>query len=236
MSTALTTFQTQVDLLINADNDEFAAASRQAEIKHAVEAYSGDKPLEVSTDVTGDAGNYYPLTGVSAVLTSWSEGFSRVVSIEYPAATVASDETPVMLEPRDWDDDYWAGGVRYLRLPNHAPTATEKLRVRYTAPYVWTASAVDTPVGDFYAICCLAASFCCAAIAARYSRTSESSLSADSVSHRSRGDMFASRAKEFDKAYRAHVGARARGSAQFINWDTAPGWPSGRQYLYHRGR
>lgn len=236
MSTALATFLTQVNLLINADNDEFAEASRQAEIKHAVETYSGDKPLETSADVTGDGGHFYPLTGAGAVLTSWSDGFSRVVSIEYPAAVVASNESPVMLEPKDWDDDYWAGGVRYLHLPNHSPAATEKARVRYTAPYVWASSATETPAGDFYAICCLAAAYCCQAIAARYSRTSESSLSADSVNHRSRGDMFASRAKEFEKAYRSQVGERGRGDALFVDWDTAPGGLSGRQYLYHRGR
>jgi len=279
----------QVDGILSADNGELSQLRRQRIIKSAVERYSQDRPDDVATDVTGDGGKYY---GIAASLTSWIEGNSRVVSVEYPAATVASDEQPTMLEAEDWLDDYWAGGTRYLFLPNHSPASTEAMRVLYTVPYAWTASTVttavlqvahgfttssviyldpddstwksaasaeiathtvsvvtdadnftanvyeaDIPAGDFFALCNLAAGLCCEAIATKYSRTSDSPIGLDSVDHPSRAPEFAQRAKELIDMYEDHMGLNAEqvrtGSGAFVDMDTAPGWPSGRQYLFH---
>jgi len=237
VTTALTVFQAQVDALLTANDDELSAANRQAMIKAALGQYSSDRPDTQVDDVTGDAGRYYVL---STSLTAWSEGFSQILSIEYPAATVASDETPQYLEPEDWRDDYWAGDVRYLYLRNHAPAATETMRITYTLPFAWASSPLvtTTPPGDFFPICDLAAAICCHAIATRYSRTSESTLGADSVDHNSRGRNFAARAKEFEARYKDHMGL-GKGPApagEFVDWDTAPGWPTGRSYMFHGNR
>jgi hypothetical protein len=140
MAISLAVFRAQVDGLLSADDDELSELSRERNIKAALERYSHDAPDEVTTDVTGDGGKYY---AIGTSLTSFVEGFSRIVAIEYPAPTIASDEAPTYLEPEDWDDDYWASGVRYLWLPNLAPPNTEKLRIRFTAPYDWTASALN---------------------------------------------------------------------------------------------
>jgi len=241
MSSALSMFLAQVDYLIAASDGELAEAARQAMIKAAVETYSIDRPDTQVDDVTGDAGRYYDLADK---LSAWSEGFSRVLRIEYPAATVASDEAPIYLDPEDWQDDYWADNVRYLYLPRHAPAATESMRITYTVPWVWSGDpeVTTTPVQDFYAICHLAAANCCRAIAAKYSRTNDSTLGADSVAHVTRADMFGRRAKEFQALYREHLGLDGgdgkgeRASGTFVDWDTAPEWPSGRQYVFHRNR
>ena len=135
MTISLNTFQSTVDGIISANDDELSLVDRNDMVKAAVERYSHDIPDEITTDVTGDAGRYY---GIAAKLTSWSEGFSQVISIEYPAATIANDEAVTLLDPEDWDDDYWATAVRYLYLPNHAPAATEAMRVRYTACLLYT--------------------------------------------------------------------------------------------------
>jgi hypothetical protein len=292
MAISLTVFRAQVDGLLSADNDELSQLRRERQIKAALERYSRDRPDEVTEDITGDAGKYY---GIVASLTSWVEGFSRVVAIEYPAPTVASDEAPTYLEPEDWDDDYWDGTTRYLWLPNHAPSAAEALRVRYTAPYAWTASTTittavadvghgfsvddwlykeelswveatdariathqvsavadvdnytralleaDPPVQDFFAICNLAGGLCAQAIADKYSRTSDSTIAVDSVDHLSRADQWSRRARELMALYADHMGIGGDGDAgttapaagDFVDWDTAPGWPTGRDYLFH---
>lgn len=144
MALALSLFLAQVDGLIAALETELSQVDRYRLIKAAVAEYSNDRPLIVWGDVTGDAGKYYPLTGVGAVLSQWVEGFSRVVSIQYPAPTIASDETPIYLEPENWDDNYWASSIRYLFLPNHAPAATETMRIGYACPYPWTKSTTLT--------------------------------------------------------------------------------------------
>ena len=243
MTTALTVFRAQIDYLLTADNDELSQNARDEMLKAAVERYSLDRPKERTQDVTGDAGKYYPLTGGSAVLSNWSDGFSRILGIEYPAATIASDEAPQYLEPEDWDEDYWvdsSGDIRWLYLPNHAPVATESMRIKFSQPYAWSGSpeVTDTPVLDFFAICHLAAALCCRAIAAKYSRTSDSSITADSVNHTTKAGEFSRRAKEFEALYNQHLGLGAEtvraAAGEFVDMDTAPGWPSGRQYLYHR--
>lgn len=290
MAITLTVFRAQVDGLLTADDKELSQLRRERLIKAAVERYSNDKPDEITTDLTGDGGNYYVINTTN--LPSWSEGFSQVIAIEYPAPTVASDEAPVRLDPEDWDDDYWAGGVRYLYLPNHAPAATEAMRIRYTSPYDWSASSVteavartahgylvddylykedltwyeatdariatyivsavadvdnytrallevDPPPQDFFAICYLAAGLCAQAISDKYSRTSDSTISVDSVDHLSRADQWSRRARELIDLYEQHLGLGVDAgigmlpAGEFVDWDTSP---PGRRYLYHGDR
>lgn len=142
---SLTVFKAQVDEILQAAVEEISTAARQEMIKAAIERYSRDKPDERTEDLVGDAGKYYPL---ATSLDHWSDGFSIIKAIQYPAPTIANDEQPVYLETKDWDDNYWAevAGVqtRYLYLPNHAPAATEAMRILYTLPYTWVASATTT--------------------------------------------------------------------------------------------
>lgn len=289
MAISLTVFRAQVDGLLSADDDELSQLRRERLIKAALERYSHDAPDEITTDVTGDGGKYY---AIGTSLTSFVEGFSRILTIQYPAPAVASDEAPTYLEPEDWDDDYWASDVRYLWLPNLAPPATEALRIRFTAPYAWSASSVteavakvahgyvvddylyledfdwveatdariathivaavadvdnytrallevDPPVQDFFAVCDLAGGLCAQAIADKYSRTSDSTISADSVDHLSRADQWSRRARELIALYEQHLGlgdgegVNVQGAGEFVDWDTAPSWPRGRRYLFH---
>jgi hypothetical protein len=185
----------------------------------------------VTVDVSGDGGNYY---GIVAALTSWSEGFSQILAIEYPAPTVASDEAPVYLDPEDWDDDYWDGSTRYLYLPNHAPAAADAMRIRYTTPYTETAGSFDIPPQHFYAVCNLAASLCAQAIANKYSRSSDASIAADSVDHMTRASEWAARARELKRAYRDQLNIQDSGGQPFgvfVDWDTAPS--ESRRWLHH---
>lgn len=292
MTTALSLFQTQVGYQVQATTGELPTVNLIEMIKGAVEEYSRDLPDFRVEDVTGTASRYYVL---STILDRWDEDFSRVIALEYPAAAIDSNETPVYLEPEDWIDDFWAevssAQTRHLYLPYHSPAATETLRVRYTLPYFWfagssttavaqsahgfvvddyvyllsstwfstddaraathrvsvrddlnnfTAAALvtDIPLPDFYAISNLASSLCCRIIASKYASASDTTIGADSTAHSTRSAEYAARATDFRKLYRGHMGLdvedrTVQGSAEFVDFDTKPAWPQGRQFIYH---
>lgn len=103
----------------------------------------------------------------------------------------------------------------------------------------FTAAELQTTVlvGDFFAVCHLAAGLCCHAVAAKYAKLGHSTIAADATSHQTRSGEFARRGKEFIALYEKHLGRgetrEVRGAGDFIDWDTAPGWPAGRQYVFH---
>lgn len=290
MAFPLSFFLAHVDNLIDADSDILPELARYRQILAAVDRYSMDAPQEIAADVTGAATRYY---AIAANLTSWVEGLSHVVSIQYPAPTIASNETPVYLDDDDWRDDYWQAvtgtQTRYLYLPNHQPAATETMRITYTCPYAWSASTVtevitqsghafvagdyvyqatdtlkwtagdvrtsthivtakttDTftvallqcsiPPADFFAVCNLAASFCLRAMAAKFAKTSDSTISADSVNHDARSGTHAARAKDFLQQYNAHMGldkeSEVKAAGMFVDLGLGDTAGEGRPYLH----
>ena len=220
-------------------DDELVNQTLYDLVAEAVEMYSQDFPDELTVDVTGDGGRYYD---IATLLTSWSESFSRIIEIQYPAPVLASDETPIYLEPDDWSDNYFEGSTRYLFLPNHTPSSTETMRIRYTTNYqLDTSNTYDIPPNDHSALVNLSASLVCRAIATQYARTTDSTIAADSVDHSGRSERFNTRATEFMNAYNDHKDRvlgdahRDRPAGMFLSLDTSPDWPSGRQYLFRRG-
>lgn len=288
MSISLSVLLAQVDSEISGIDSELAEYRRLRVIKAAVSQYERDVPQEIVEDVTGDGGRYYAL---ASELTSWVEGGSYVRSVEYPAATVADDDTPQLLDPEAWDANYFDGSTRYLYFPMHSPAATEAFRVRYTAPLVWSAATATTdveqgdhglqaddyvyfdgslwleaddiliathqvsaaadadnftvkvlqvtiPASDFFAVCKLGAAMCAEAIAAKYSRTSDTTITADSVQHLTRAQQWAARARDFAKQYREMLGLPAPGekpskkpAGTIVQWQTKP--EHTRRYLFH---
>lgn len=298
MAFLITQFFVQVDNSIpDRMTTEASDANIYQQIKQAVIDYGRIKPDTLTVDLAGDGGRYYAINTTN--FPGYSDGFSRIASIEYPAYAVSSDETPVFLDPENWNEDYYdANEVRYLYLPNHAPASTELMRIRFQGAYLWAAStttvsvtqtshgfsvsdyiyknssnvwvnagttanvlathqvsavadantftakvlSVDIPEMDFFAVCNRAACIVCTEIAARYSRTSDSTISADSVNHTSRAKEFSNRAKEFCQRWEAHLGIGASAeqksyvpASEFVDWDTAPGWPGNRQFIFHGG-
>ncbi len=291
----LSLFRTQIDALIAASDKEMSQINRDYQIKAAIQRYNHDVPKLEVDDVTGDGGKYYAIT---TELGSWVEGESRIVQIEYPAATIASDEMPIYLEDSDWQDDYWADVsgtlTRHLFLPLHAPAATETMRVSYTVPYTWAAGtttstiaqtshgfslndalwyddgewksagntynilathiastitdannfvatelAVDIPQHDFFAVCNLGAGLICCALATKYSRTNDSTISTDSANHPTRAQEFRQQCNRFVAMYNEHFSLgkfadQSEAPAQaFADWNTLADWPGKRRWLFH---
>ncbi len=280
-------------------DEEMATIDLNQQIKQAVSAYSQDKPDTIASDFSGDGGKYYNLF---TSLTSYEDGFSRIQTISYIAATIADDELPNYLEAQDWDEDFYAGGIRFLFFPNHSPSSTETVRVTYSAIYSWsagttttavsqtthgfsvndfvyqnasstwvsagigatanllathqvttvtdadnftaTALAISVPETDFFAICNKAACLICRSIAERYARTGDSTITADSVNHTTRSELFSDRADEFCKLYNDHIGINfdsdgnkiEPGHAEFITFDDPVFFPGSRRLLFHTRR
>lgn len=236
-------FLQTVNVMIKASdtNEDLSSADVKNRIRDAVQQYGAELPDVVTEDESGDGGIFYAISA----LASWSEGFSSILQIEYPAQTIASDNQPTFLEDDDFDSDYWDGATRYIRFINVTPAATETFRVRYTAPYVFanTPETVDIPGEHFYALCKKAACLSCRAIAAKYSRLGDSPVGAGSGAHVPKANEFKLRADDYCAEYRREVGLPAIDSASpnkaagsYSNMDTAPEWPSGRAYVYHRNR
>lgn len=130
-------------------------------------------------------------------------------------------------------------GTTWVETPDQR-IATHIITVQPSADAA-TAALLQTtlPVNDFFALCNLAAGYCCQAIADKYSRTSDSGINADSVGqHVTRAAEFARRAKELIALYEKHLGigeeeGRFNPAGEFISLDVSPGWPSSRQYLFH---
>lgn len=289
MAILISTFLSHVDGLVDADDNIMSQIRRYRNVVAAVERYSNDRPDTQTDDSAGDGGNYYVLT---STVDNWTEGFSKVIRIQFPAPVIASDEMPVNLDQEDWQDDYWADvsgtQTRHLYLPRHAPAATDTMRITYTIPWIWTASGTTTPVAqnshgfsvndyvfldttwqsgnllisthqvtvvtdtdnftaatlntdvateDFFAICHLSASRICQALATKFAATGSTLLNVDSSFHVSKAREYMRRAEEYMDLYLDHMGLLEglKPASQFVDLDTMPGWPAGRQYIFHHG-
>jgi len=125
----------------------FPTLIRYRQVKAAHEQYCRDWPDLGLAESAGDGGRYYAIT---SLISDWVEGFSQVRSVEYPAATFSSDESPAMLKRADWRDDAWAlvstVRTRHLYFPAHAPASTETMRITYTRPWLFSESSTVTSV------------------------------------------------------------------------------------------
>lgn len=196
----------------------------EACILGAAKRYSTDRPQEMVEDVESDGSRYLPLPA------DYEDGFSVILAMEFPI----DDEPPYYLDSR-WVDLYRRPEDLVLRLDSRYVTVPdgEDVRVTYTGRRQFAASAEDTTVldRDFEAVCDLATSACCDAIAQKYARTHEPVLNADGVAFRDKADVWASRAKRFESRYRDAVGPPI--ASAVINWDAPASWRGG-AWLNHR--
>ncbi|MBP8980847.1 MAG: hypothetical protein KBG09_06345 [Syntrophobacterales bacterium] len=170
-------------------------------INAAVKTYSGHRPRIVVEDENGNGGFDYPLS----LLADWSEGFSIIKTIEYPVDDTS--ETASVLEDDAWRI-YEKPTGKYLRFLEDKPTATEDVRITYTALHICTDLTCTVPDGDEEAVQALAAANFCDMLAAYYAQTRDSLIQADSVDHKSQAGEYAARARTYRKYYDDHLGVK----------------------------
>lgn len=201
-------------------------------IRQAVTRYSVDRPCEVVADVNGLGTRYLALPS------DFEEGFSVVRAIEYPI----SSDPPAYLDPRDvgfYRTPAVVGppavpATLGLRSTWNIDTGTANVRIVYTGRRTLGATTAETTVldGDFDALCDLATSNCCDAIAQKYARTHEPILGASGVAYGDKAEVWGKRARRYEARYRTEMGPRI--ASVTINWDSTAQWGwGGGNWLNH---
>lgn len=167
----------------------------------AMNEHSKHRPLIVVEDEAGAGAFDYAVSALAL----WSDGFSVIKQVEYPvndtvqAASILQDDTWAIYKKPAGD---------FLRFLENEPTATESFRVTYTAPHTCTDTACTVKSADEEAVQLLAAAHFCNMLATYFSQTQDSTISADSVDHKSKASEYSSRAKTYRKLYFDHLGIR----------------------------
>src|SRR5574337_639880 len=129
MPTAWTTIQPIVKLLVNDKAGKLVDyADYDLLIAQAVKGrYSQDRPLVKAKDYTGDGSTYaltLPAATGNPAVYGWIEGFSSIVSLEYPTG----NRPPTYLDPRELSVDWVSATTKKLLLAETSsltdPTAT----------------------------------------------------------------------------------------------------------------
>lgn len=220
-----------------------AGGDLDAFIEEAVKEYSRARPQVIVEDEAGDGGFDYQLTGTGGtnLLASWEKGFSEIRKLVHPVDDASATEQVVD------EDDFViitkvtgtpAEGRDFLRFFAATPTSTERFRVFYTARHVLSQTTSTLPAADDEAVSSLAAAMACEALSARYAGTKDASLDADSADYRSRSAEYRQLARQYYRAFLAHMGIReeatAPGEGVLVDLDLGFQWQ--RPFLFHGGR
>lgn len=201
------------------DPDDYLAAVEAAVLK-----YSQHRPATLVAEITGNSTNDLTLP------TDWVDGFSAIVSAEYPM-----DQIPAVFVDANEVYTFKKASGLVLRLENDKPVSPAKVRFTYTGYHlagvdgaVGTAAASSIPDGDFEAVAALAASYACTQLATQYASGVDPGISADMVDGTSRAEEFRKRSAELEQRYLSAMGLRSMiemgGNGQsFIDLDTTIG-------------
>jgi hypothetical protein len=209
-----------IETLVPGDHPLEYSQKELAAIK-AMPVYSEYKPVKYVQDFSGDGTQVYD---IFPSITTWSEGFSEITGVEYP---VDDDEPAVILDlGEDYEVQTFPTGNK-LRFLKDTPAATEEFRVITTGLRDYsTVQAVDEQ-----AVISLAAGYFAEMLATWYSQTSDSTIRADSVDHKSRASEYAARAKILIACFYDHMIGKAgqdgvkRPAYGGVTWDsTSDGW------------
>jgi len=175
-------------------------------IAQAVETYSAHVPFYVSKKVTGTGSQNYLLSTIFGSL--WLKEFSFISSIEFPSGSNPEE----MLDANDYsiyDDGTAQDGTNLiLRFKNETPLTTQsfvvKILVDRSLPRGGTQNFPDTNY-NFMNITTLAASLCCAALAASFAQSIDKSISVDAVAMSEKTRKYMELAKMYLAQYKAVV-------------------------------
>lgn len=183
-------------------------------VDQAARRYSLVRPNTIVVDQVADGTN---LMDVPAGL---DVDFGRIVTIETPTG----ETPPAFRDPRLYQL-YQSPSGWQINWLDFYPTSGDTVRIAYTAARTFEALAADTTVADadYDAVASLAASFCALAISAKYARTSEPQLAADTVNYRTKAQEWATISAKWKAVWDTHAGAIAAPASGTVNWDSTLG-------------
>jgi hypothetical protein len=191
-------------------------------IKEAVKEYSRRKALKKTALLTGDGNAYFSLPS------DWEQEFSWIRNIEYPVG----EFPPCFIQKKFYRVEEIDTGYVCRFYESGYPGNGNQFYFRYVIRHTVDASSSTIPVADKDSVCNLAASLCCQALAEKYGHAADSSLDADVVNYRTRGDEFASRGKELLKIFDRNIKPETTG---FIGeWDIESFWENNNNLLLKR--
>lgn len=136
--------------------------------------FSRDKPIQLIDDIAGDGTATYTLT---ATVTDWVNSVSTIESVEFPAGS----QKPVYL-PRNefilYRPDNTNEELRFLYV---TPTASETIRLKYTAPHSFDESDSTIADMDKMLIALLLAAYAAQALSADFLKPNRSNIPNDST-------------------------------------------------------
>jgi hypothetical protein len=160
--------------------------------------FSRYKPYETQEEKSGDG-----TTAAWDVPTGWIDGFSQLLSVEYPQG----NEPAEYLEDEDYDLYYNVTTSKWQwRLFDTIPASGEKVRFNYTTKHTCEEGAVTVKDNDFYVICDMASEKACIALATIYAPSNDSTIGADSVHHSTKVSEYQKLAKEWKQSWMNRLG------------------------------
>ncbi|WP_119304959.1 hypothetical protein [Dongia deserti] len=190
----LSDYQTLTDNLVRDDTTKITVADRDRALGLAFARYGKDRPRTKVEDLVG-AG-----TNELALPVGWQEGFSDLKSLEHPVGNIP----PTFIAP-EFRRLYQKPASTVIQLDS-AIGAGQAVRTTYTIRHQVDGVTDTIPVDDREPIASYAAAILLDELAAFFSGASDSTIQADAVDHRSRGDQFASRASRLRKFYFDQLG------------------------------
>lgn len=168
-------------------------------LAEAVGIYSKDKPQEKVNETEGDGTYTYSLP------TDWNSESSAIISsIEYP---ITGYQNPVLIDDNNWII-YKEASATKLRFLTISPQSSYSFRYTYSLPHSLVSDPVANtiPDNDFDAVCNLASSLCCRAMAAKYAQTEEPTIDADVIDYARKSDDYTALADKLEDKYNQHMG------------------------------
>lgn len=160
----------------------------------AIQHFSKHKAKKRIADLTASGSFDYELS--VANFTYWINGFSWILSVEYPI----DSQNPNIIEFEKWDI-YEDTSAKFLRFLDTTPN-TGTIRVVYFGPHNVPDSGESTLDDiDVGAFCFLVASMGAMTIAGFYGQSSDSNIGADAIAYRDKSDIWAARGKDWYKKY-----------------------------------
>lgn len=181
-------------------------------IQEAIKLHSQRKPKKKVAKLTGSADAFFSLPS------DWEDEFSWILNIEYPL----SQFPPCFIQQKFYRVEEIDTGLICRFYESGFPGVNEDFYFRYYIRHTVDDDSSTIPLADKDSVANLAASICCQSLAEAFGQTSDSTIDADVINYRSRGDEFASRAKELFRLYDKAVKPITTG---FIGeWDIESYW------------
>lgn len=238
MGHSLAQWQKRVQDLLRVVNEQDFTTTQITEvgIEPALVEYSTVRSRRLVVEVAG-AG-----TPWLALPASWVDGYSSLVSVEYPAR----QDPPVLLDSQSWRITSAPDDVdETVILLDRSPSASEYVRLAFTATWPKpTADPATDRIDDvgYEACCALAASLCCVSKLGEVARSKHASVPTDWTPTRDQAGDLTAAAVSYRRTYERLLGLPPDGAAGRGQESTsAPAWAAfdfdpSHNSLFHGGR